>query len=178
MSNSNNQELLQELKHLQMTNANLLTAIPIIHLVGYGLLMLAILDILVVVFPFNLFNPYWLLKTLERLVEIMPLTLIALVFIFYGKDLYRARRKNHILKIIHFLCFCYGIFFLAIIPLGIINTVIIYQSQIIKAIELVKISSRSNLGALVSGILLIEIWRRNKWIKYNLVMDETMSDRL
>ncbi|MGF1542246.1 MAG: HpsJ family protein [Pleurocapsa sp.] len=177
MNNLNNQEFLQEFKHLKIINANLLTAIPVIHLVGYGLLVLAVLDILAIVLPINLLNPYWLLKTLEQLVEIVPLILIALVFIFYGKNLYRDRQKQYILKIIHCLCFCYGIFLLAIIPLGIIDTAILYQSQTLKVTELVKISTKSNLGALISGMLFIEMWRRNKWVSRNFITSEKISDR-
>lgn len=167
MNDLNNQELLQEFKYLQIINANLLTSIPIIHLVGYGLLILALLNILEIILPLNLFEPYWSLTTLEQLIEITPLILIALVFIFYGKNLYRDRRSKQILKVIHFLCFGYGVFFLIIIPWGIIDTAIIYQSEKLKVIELVKLASKSNLGALVSGVLLIEIWRRNKWVQFD-----------
>lgn len=165
MNNFDRQELLQEFEYLQVSNASLLTAIPLIHLVGYGLLILALLKILAIVIPLKLFDPDWLLATLEQLIEIIPLNLIALVFVFYGKNLYRDRREQKILRVIHFLGFCYGILFLLLIPLGIIDTKIIYESNNREFLDVFKLSAKSNLGALVSGILLIKIWRRNKWIK-------------
>ena len=166
MNELNDRELLQEFKYLQITNASLLSAIPLIHLVGYGLLILALLNVLVIVIPVNLFDPDWLLATLEQLTGNMPLNLIALVFVFYGQNLYRGRREQKILRVIHFLCFCYGILFLLLVPLGIIDTTVIYESNNQDFPELIKIAIKSNISALISGILYIEIWRRNKWIQF------------
>jgi hypothetical protein len=174
MNDLNEREFLQEFKYLKITNANLLTTVPIIHLVGYGLLILAVLDSLAIIFPLNLLDPYWLLTTLEQLVKMMPLSLIALVFIFYGKNLYRDRHKNRILKIIHWSCFGWGILFLLFVPWGMIDTVIIYQSGNLDAIALIKTSSKSILGALVSGILSLEIWRRNKWVTKEPIIDDRL----
>ena len=166
MNDLNDRELLQEFKYLQITNASLLSAIPLIHLVGYGLLILAMLNVLVIVIPLHFFDPNWLLVTLEQLITNMPLIFIALLFVFYGQNLYRDRREQRILRVIHFFCLGYGILLLLLVPLGIIDSTVIYESNNQDFFELIKIATKSNIGALISGILSIEIWRRNKWIQF------------
>ncbi len=123
------QELLQELKHLQATNASLLIAIPLIHFMGYGFLTLTFLNLIYILIPLNLFDPFWRLDVLKGFIDQIPIALIGAVCIFYGGSLYRSQREKIILQVLHNLVLGYGIVFLLLIPLGIIDTSKIYQAN-------------------------------------------------
>jgi amino acid transporter len=234
MNKQDVRELQQELKYLQIGNASFLSSIPLLHFTGYGILILTAIQVAAIIIPVNLFDPYWQLETLAKILDCSPIFLVGLIFIFYGKDLYRDRREKYLLKILHHLALATGTIFILLIPLGIIDTNVIYQShqqqdnlpinsqvamvsntydlinllnqqpinQIVLNIsqqgqvEQVKIqlldspqqswqklknnlqvqqnnrffyfvqtTFKSNIASLITGIILLKIWQKNKWIE-------------
>lgn len=129
MNKISEQELLQELKYLQTTNASLLTAIPLIHFIGYGFLILTLLNLIYILIPLNLFDPFWRLDILKGFIDQIPVALIGSVCTFYGGNLYRSQRERIMLKLSHNLVLAYGILFLLLIPIGIVDTGKIYQAD-------------------------------------------------
>jgi hypothetical protein len=121
MRELDNQELTKEIQNLQIANASLLSSIPIIHALGYGLMLLSLINSLEILIPFNFFDSFWILSALERIIAQIPLTLIGLILIFYGKNLYRNRSEKKVLKFIHFLVLCIGVLLFFLIPLSLLN---------------------------------------------------------
>lgn len=59
------------------------------HVIGYGLLLFFLFDIVDLFFPPRFMNPIWEFQTIGALIERVPLPLIGLVLVFYGEKNYR-----------------------------------------------------------------------------------------
>jgi hypothetical protein len=127
MRELDSQELTKEIQNLQIANASILSSIPIIHTLGYGLILLTIINSLSIIIPVNLFDSFWILSTLEKIIEQLPLALLGSILIFYGKNLYRDRFEKKVLKLLHFLALWLGVLLLFFIPLSILNNVLINE---------------------------------------------------
>ena len=101
----------------------------ILRLVGYGLLLMATVDILFLIIPPQLMNPVWEFETIGTIVERIPITLIGIVLVFYGDRSDRAPIEGLLLKVLSWLSLATAIFLLLIIPLNINNGFRIYQQQ-------------------------------------------------
>ncbi|HEY9634584.1 MAG TPA: HpsJ family protein [Coleofasciculaceae cyanobacterium] len=94
----------------------------VLRCVGYGLLVLALLDFIVTIIPLHLMDPVWEFQTMGALIERAPVPLLALGLVFYGEANYRRPWEELFLKFLCWICLLLGIFFLLMIPLGISNT--------------------------------------------------------
>ncbi|HLO52124.1 MAG TPA: HpsJ family protein [Kamptonema sp.] len=90
--------------------------------VGYGLLVLSLLDIIATFTPPNFLNPVWELQTIGALVERVPVPLLGLALIFFGEDYDRSEKEDLVLKFLSWLCLLLALVFVLMIPLGIVNT--------------------------------------------------------
>ncbi len=90
--------------------------------VGYGLLTLAVLDIINILVPPQLTNPTWEFQTVGALVERVPVPLLALVLIFYEGANLRGKVEKTILKVLSWASLLIGVFYLLLIPLAVSNT--------------------------------------------------------
>jgi predicted PurR-regulated permease PerM len=90
--------------------------------VGYGLLLLALFDVIESFIPPNFTNPVWEFQTLGLLVERVAVPLLGLVLIFFGESFNRSRLEGFLLRLLSWLCLLFAIIFLALVPLGILNT--------------------------------------------------------
>ncbi len=90
--------------------------------IGYGLLLLALFDVIDSFIPPNFTNPVWEFQTLGLLVERVAVPLLGLVLIFFGESFNRNRLEELLLRILSWLCLLFAIVFLALVPLGILNT--------------------------------------------------------
>lgn len=91
--------------------------------VGYGLLVLALFDVIATLTPPNFLNPVWELQTIGALVERVPVPLLGLALIFFGEEIDRTNLEDILLKVLSWLCLLLALLFLLMIPLGIVNTV-------------------------------------------------------
>ncbi len=91
--------------------------------VGYGLLVLSLLDTIAILTPPQLLNPVWELQTIGNLVERVPVPLLGLALIFFGEDIDRTRLEDILLKVLSWLCLISALIFLLMLPLGIFNTI-------------------------------------------------------
>lgn len=216
-------------------------SISLFRFIGYGLLVLALFDIIDTFVPFRFMNAGWTFQTLGALVERVPVPLLGLILIFYGKHKSRQTWERPVLRGLSWGVLLAGIGYLLFIPWGMVATWHInfnfnnqfreqlsqnltpieqfkgqleavntkaqmeallsrtqglppnikeFQnleevkqnlSQFIanseeklrkeaeqahsqRRLNLVKQSVKWNLGALVSGVLLIGIWRATKWV--------------
>lgn len=90
--------------------------------VGYGLLLLAFVDTLQVLYPPDLTNPVWELQTMGAIVERLPIAFLGLVMVFFGEDYNRTRLEDFLLKIVSWFSLLFAIVSLLLLPLGINNT--------------------------------------------------------
>lgn len=90
--------------------------------IGYGLLLLALFDVIESFIPPNFTNPLWEFQTIGLLVERVAVPLLGLVLIFFGESFNRSRLEDLLLRLLSWLCLLFAIVFLALVPLGILNT--------------------------------------------------------
>ena len=101
----------------------------ILRLVGYGLLLMAIIDIFFLVIPPQLMNPVWEFKTMGAIIERIPVTLLGMVLIYYGEKSDRAPIENLLLKIASSMSLVAAILLILMIPLSINNGFRIYHQE-------------------------------------------------
>lgn len=90
--------------------------------VGYGLLIFALIDAIVVLTPLQLTNPVWELQAIGTLVERVAVPLLGLALVFFGEFLDRRPGERIPLAILSWLCLLLAILYLMMIPLGILDT--------------------------------------------------------
>jgi predicted PurR-regulated permease PerM len=91
--------------------------------VGYGLLILSLLDTISVLTPANFGNRLWELQTIGALVERIPVPLLAMALIFFGEGYDRRRLEDIFLKILSWACLLLALTFILMLPLGIFGTI-------------------------------------------------------
>lgn len=92
------------------------------RLVGYGLLMLALFDLIHILVPLQLMNPIWEFQTIGGLVERVPIPLLGLMLVFYGEGNYRKKWEIILLKLLSWASLLIGFLFLLLVPLLVVNT--------------------------------------------------------
>ncbi|MEH2048740.1 HpsJ-like protein, cyanoexosortase A-associated [Nostoc sp.] len=108
----------------------LLELISLWRLLGYGLLLLAFLDIVEIFVPPSFMNPNWEFQMMGRLVNQVGVPLIGILFVFSGKLAKRAKWEPRILGLLSHLTLLVGLLFILLLPLGILNTIRLYNSNI------------------------------------------------
>lgn len=92
------------------------------RLVGYGLLLFVLFDLITVLLPPRLMDPVWEFQTIGAIVERIPLPLLGFVLIFYGESNFRSKWEVLFLKILSWAALLIAILLFLLIPLGISNT--------------------------------------------------------
>ena len=93
----------------------------ILRCLGYGLLILALFDVIEMFVPPNFMNAAWEFQTIGALVERVPVPLIGFALVFYGEMNSRKRWEFPVLKLLSWLALVMGIIYILSIPLGVIN---------------------------------------------------------
>ncbi len=101
----------------------------IVRLVGYGLLVMALIDLIFLLIPPKFMNPAWELETIGTIIERIPVTLLGLVLVYYGERSDRAPIERFLLKWLSWLSLIFSILLFLTIPLTITNSVRIYQQH-------------------------------------------------
>lgn len=135
-SNKSNQSLLNQIGNLNQTTNEfsrfifgMVDSLPIIRWIGYGLLILALFDVIEMFIPARFMNPNWEFQTFGALVERVAVPLIGLSFVFVAGLNERGNKERLILKFLSWLTLLLGIIYFITVPLGIINTVRIYKQN-------------------------------------------------
>ncbi len=130
---------------MKVPNEQQILTISILRIVGYGLLMMAVVDVINIFIPPQLMNPDWEFQTIGALIERIPVTFLGIVFVFYEDTNYRTPIEKMILKIISWSCLVFAIFLILAIPLNINNAFRIYHKynasinyQIVPRLEVIK----------------------------------------
>jgi hypothetical protein len=120
---SNEQQIFPLIKELQNFAVSQAGSMIILRSLGYGLLLLALFDVVEILIPPNLMNPVWEFNAFGSIVDRVPVPLIGLALIFYGNLYSRGKWELLILKPLSWLTLLLTIIFLLSIPLGISNTI-------------------------------------------------------
>ncbi|MBE9062334.1 HpsJ family protein [cf. Phormidesmis sp. LEGE 11477] len=104
-------------------SSGLLQSVRVLRFVGYGLLLLALLDLAEVAIPPQFMNPTWEFQTMGALVERVPVPLIGLGLVFLGENSGRSKRAKLLLKVLSWLSLLVAILFFLLVPMGALNTV-------------------------------------------------------
>jgi hypothetical protein len=103
---------------LKMANAG----IALLRIVGYGLLLLSLIDFIALFIPVRLMDPVWELKTIGALVERAVVPLIGVALVFYREIEDRVKFGFLCLKVISWATTGVGILYFLLPPLLILNT--------------------------------------------------------
>ena len=101
----------------------------ILRLVGYGLLLMAAVDLLFVLIPLQLMNPVWELKTIGQIVDKTPVSLLGMVLVYYGEKCDRAPVERILLRWLSRMSLLIAIVLFLTIPLSLTNSFRIYYHE-------------------------------------------------
>lgn len=97
-------------------------SVAVFRRVGYGLLVLAIFDLIATLVPLRLMNPLWQFETMGTIVERVAIPLLGIVLVFFGEEKFRSPIEQKLLKVLRWLCLIVGVLFFLLIPLGLFST--------------------------------------------------------
>lgn len=98
-------------------------SVAVFRKIGYGLLLLALFDLLATLIPLNFRNPVWQFETMGAIVERVAVPLIGLVLVFFGEEKFRSSFEQKLLKSLRWLCLLVGVLFFFLIPLAVVSTI-------------------------------------------------------
>lgn len=113
----------QKVDKLGVFSLNMLRALGLWRLIGYGFLILFTLDLAEIFIPPQFLNPEWEFQTLGNIVERVAIPFIALLLIFQGGNYLRKGWEFIALFSLSWLSLFVGVLFLLSVPLGIINSI-------------------------------------------------------
>lgn len=122
MTKSPNQKLIEKVDELWQFNTGMVRSLILFHWVGYGFLLLTLFDLFEIFVPPRFMNPVWEFQMMGAMVERVPVPLIGLVLVFSGEPNLRARWERSILRFLSWIALLFAMWFLLLIPLGIVNT--------------------------------------------------------
>jgi hypothetical protein len=105
-----------------------LFSLSILRLVGYGLLLLAVVDLLLLLIPVQI-DPLWEFQAMGAIIERIPFTLLAMVLIFSGQKSDRASIEIIMLKVFSWVSLMAAVVLILVIPLNINNSLRIYNQH-------------------------------------------------
>ncbi|MDJ1181954.1 HpsJ-like protein, cyanoexosortase A-associated [Roseofilum casamattae] len=101
----------------------------LLPVMGYTLLLFALIDSLVLFIPLHPSDPIWILDTLAQSVERSWVTLFGLVLVFYGRLGYADRWELQLWSALSRMALLLGTCYLLALPLGVQNAGRVYQLQ-------------------------------------------------
>lgn len=117
------QTKIQSQQENQIFGFSLTNSIVTLRIVGYGLLILWLFDIVEVLYPLQLLNAIWSFQVFGQFVERIGILLVSLCFIFFGEQKARTNWEFPIVRVLSILTLIAAIFYFLMIPLGIGNTI-------------------------------------------------------
>jgi hypothetical protein len=106
---------------------NPIKTLRILRSIGYGLLLLSLIDLLYILFPPEFTKPIWEYQTVGDLVRLVPVPMLAFMLVFYGEAVGRKKIERPILKVLSWSTLIFGVLCVLLIPLTVVNTLRIGQ---------------------------------------------------
>jgi membrane protein implicated in regulation of membrane protease activity len=106
-----------------MDEFNFKPGFKILRLIGYGLLILVLIDIADIWIPPQFMNPAWELQAIGSMVEKVPLLWISLALIFLGEYYGYRKGEKLLLKFLTWFALLAGVLYFLFVPLSVFNLV-------------------------------------------------------
>lgn len=101
----------------------------LVSLLGYGLLAFAFFDCIYILIPPRFTNPVWEFQTIGALVERAAIPLLGMASIFYRRQGQIKKLEKQLMGCLSWVCLLLGLFYLLMVPLGIVDSWRIYQAE-------------------------------------------------
>ena len=85
------------------------------RVVGYGLLILTLFDVISALVPLQLSNPGWQFQTAGGFVERSAVPLLGFILVFYEEREFRKKRELLVLKLLSWVALLAGVFYFALV---------------------------------------------------------------
>lgn len=106
----------------------------VLPFVGYIILIFSLIDYVEILWPLQLTNQVWEFQTISQLVDHIWSPLIGLAFVFIQKE-HISRFQLQVLNFLSWLSFFLGVLYLLMLPLGINDTINIYNTNITQIVN-------------------------------------------
>jgi len=116
------EQLEAKVEVLRQYCVEILRSTSLLHWIGYGFLLFALIELVTVMIPPQFMNPVWEFQTFGAIVERVAVLLIGFGLVFFGEEGGRGKWELPLLKSLSWLAFLTAILFFLMIPLGIVNT--------------------------------------------------------
>jgi hypothetical protein len=103
--------------------------LALFRVVGYGLLLLTVFDVISTLVPPQIGNPAWNFSTAGELVERAAVPLIGFILVFYGNQEARKKRELLLLKLLSWFCLLLGVIYLGMVVIFFITSPTLQQSS-------------------------------------------------
>ena len=87
------------------------------RLIGYGLVLLMLIESVSSLMPFQIKDTGWQLQTAGGFVDRAPLLLLGLMLVFYGNAELRSKLETNFLNLLSWLALGFGIYYFALVPI-------------------------------------------------------------
>lgn len=106
---------------------NPIKTMQVMRMIGYGLLALATIDLIYIIVPPEFTKPIWEYQTMGDMVRLIPVPMLAFMLVFYGETTGRKRFERPLVFAFSWSTLVFGVVFLLMIPLTVVNTLRIAQ---------------------------------------------------
>ena len=101
----------------------------LVRLLGYSLLVFALINYIYILTPLHFTDPVWELQTIGVLVDHIIAPLLGLMFVFYRQQSYIKKLEKNILGLLSWVSLLVGVLYLLMLPLGVADTWRIYYAN-------------------------------------------------
>lgn len=115
-------EALQTFEVIAALKFSLIDSMHLFRVIGYGLLILSLFDLIDTFIPPRFMDPLWEFQTLVVLVGRAPVPLLGLLLVFYGRGNWRSKWELPLLKVLSWGTLLAGVGYLLLVPLGVVDT--------------------------------------------------------
>ncbi|MBD1858304.1 MULTISPECIES: HpsJ-like protein, cyanoexosortase A-associated [Leptolyngbya] len=120
---------------MQFESSSAGKAIAGLRIVGYGILVLCVFDLVDLLYPFQVFNSDWEFNTVGNLVERVGFPLVGFGLIFLGEETSRHKVERFALKPLSWALLIYAIVYLLLVPLTVSSGWRIYNQNNAKLVN-------------------------------------------
>lgn len=104
---------------MQFESASAGKAISGLRVIGYGILLLCLFDLVDILYPFQAFNSNWEFNTVGNLVERVGFPLVGFGLVFLGEESNRSKLEQFLLKPLSWLLIIYAIAYWILVPISV-----------------------------------------------------------
>lgn len=94
----------------------------LLNKIGYGFLLMSLLDFITLITPTRFMNPVWEFQTFGAIVERSAVLLLGFALVFFGERDGRSKLELPLLRLLSWLVLVIAVLFFLMIPLGVFNS--------------------------------------------------------